>query len=140
MKFSFILIVSLSLLPCRAYCDDAGSKEKEFDIKAKKVIVKFTGERIEPAFLELDRLDSSVFFINQSQNKDVNLEINFKDKKVHCHANNLELKDGYLITPNPIKPRDFEIFCLPTAGSYPYTVKENSFRGKSYAGEIVVHE
>ena len=133
MRASYLLFLSILLFT-------HGLLAEENSIKANKVILKYTGDQLEPAKLELKKLDSSVFFLNDSQNKEVGIEVDFKDKKVHCHSENLKLIDGSLKTNNPIKPRDFEIFCFPTAGTYTYLVKEEGSKGKILKGEIIISE
>ena len=113
---------------------------EEQNVKANKVILKYTGDKLEPSRLELKKLDSSVFFLNESQNKEVDIEIDFKNKKMHCHSENLKLVDGSLKSDKPIKPRDFEVLCFPSAGTYPYQVKEGSSKGKILKGEIIISE
>lgn len=113
---------------------------EEQSVKANKVILKYTGEKLEPSRLELKKLDSSIFFLNESQNKEVDIEIDFKNKKMHCHSENLKLVDGSLKSDKPIKPRDFEVLCFPSAGTYAYQVKEGSSKGKILKGEIIISE
>ena len=138
MKFPCILLVSLLLFYSQAFAQNANSDK--IDLKTKKVILKYSGDKLEPAKLELFRLDSSVFFLNQSDNKDVKIEVDFSGKKVHCHSDNFKLDNGVLKTQRPIKARDFEILCFPTAGTYKYSVTETGLRGKKLEGEIVIHE
>ena len=110
------------------------------DISAQKVILKYTGDKLDPQKLELNKLDSSVFVLNQSESKDIFLEIDFREKKIHCHSANLKLDNGYLKTQSPIKPRDFEILCFPTPGIYKYIVKETGKNSKELRGEILINE
>ncbi len=138
MNFPNILLLSLVLLCSQTLAES--TDPTKIDLKTKKVILKYTGDKLEPAKLDMYRLDSSVFFLNQSENKDVNIEVDFNGKKVHCHSDNFKLDNGVLKTQHPIKARDFEILCFPTAGTYKYSVTETGLRGKKLEGEIVIHE
>ncbi|HMO18842.1 MAG TPA: hypothetical protein PKA63_12180 [Oligoflexia bacterium] len=109
-------------------------------IKSNKLILRYTGNSIEPSRLEINKLDSSVFFLNDSPNKDVQIEINFSGKKIHCHSDNLKLTNETLKSEKPVKPRDFEILCFPSSGTYAFQIKEEIPKGRILTGEIVVHE
>lgn len=117
----------------------AGEIQDGFDLSTNKVILSFNGEALVPKKLELTKLDSSVFFTNQSENKFVELEIDFSGKKVHCHSDNLTHQNSKIKTKKPIKPGDFELVCFPSAGKYFYTVKDIASNGLTYRGEIHVH-
>ncbi len=140
MKKYLLLINALfiSILAGQVIADDSSSSLT--DIKVKKVILKYNGQRLIPAKLELKKLDSSVFLLNQSEYKDISIAVDFKGKKMHCHSENLKLEGEFLKTQKPLSPRDFEILCFPSPGSYPYTVKELSKNGKVLKGEIIIHE
>jgi hypothetical protein len=111
------------------------------DVKANKVILQFSGTELQPAKLSLNKLDSSVFFVNRSAETPVTIQVDFRGKKLHCHSKNLEMTEaGFLSTKQPIASFDFAILCFPSAGSYPYEVKEVGSKGRQFKGEIVVNE
>lgn len=126
------------------YAEDSSDMQHDhkvggsFDLSTKKVILKYTDTGLDTAKLVLDKLDSSVFFINMSEDKSINLDIDFGDRKIHCHSKNLVFKEGHILTSKPISPRNFEVLCFPGSGTYPFLVKEAG--GKITKGEVVVNE
>lgn len=119
----------------------ADSTAKFPDGKSHKVIVQYTGDELQPASLVLPKLDSSVFFLNKTVSTPVEVRIDFRGKKLHCHSKNIEMtSDGYLQTKRPIEPLDFVVLCFPIAGSYPFSVTEVGSTGKVVTGEVRVDE
>ncbi len=137
--FKYLIPVLFSLLIGSSSFADQDLK-KDFNIATNKVILKFDGKSLNPPKLTLKKIDSSIFFINTSENKDVHLDIDFNDKKLHCHSDNLKLVNNHIKTTSPIKPRDFEILCFPSPGVYQYTVREDSSKGTVFRGEVNVQE
>lgn len=136
---SYLITLLIFVLPIsKTYAED--HKHQEFDIASHKVILKFDGKTLMPAKLILEKLGTSVFFINTSENQNVHLDIDFRDKRLHCHSENLKLIDNHIRTTLPIKPRNFEILCFPSSGVYQYEVKADLVKGSVYKGEIDVRE
>lgn len=82
--------------------------------------------------------DSSVFFLNSTNTDIITLEVFFGDSKQHCWTPNIEKKNGYLRTREPLAPRDFALMCFPEKGKYPYKIFGLQKFPKGFAGVIEV--
>lgn len=141
--FCFLGLLSLYSLACSSIClaELTETNQGIALAKAEKVILQFTGDELSPQNLSFNKLESSAFFVNRSEETAVNLSIDFTDKGLHCHSTNLKLgADGYLRSTTPIKPRDFAVLCFPLNGVYAFSVTETSGKKRTFTGEVTVHE
>lgn len=105
---------------------------------ARKELVKFTGKKLVPDSLFIAKRSCSVFLVNTAENESVTVELEYGDKRMHCHSSNLKLDDdGVFRSTKPIAPRDFAILCFPEEGEYSYTVKSVQ-TAKVFNGSIEV--
>lgn len=91
---------------------------------AEKVLVKLSNSSPIPKQTKLSKLDSSIFFVNSSNDALLTLSIDFGKRKAHCASGNMKwFKDeGVLRSNEPIAPKDFAVTCFPESGTYNVSV------------------
>ena len=86
---------------------------------AEKKVVLISDQGFDPPVMKLKTLDGSVFFVNNTKDSLVTLNIDFGGKRAHCASGNLELSPQHqLVSKSPIAPKDFAFLCFPEKGKY----------------------
>lgn len=105
--------------------------------RSVKELMKVDERGIHPATLTLEKLDSSLFILNATDDSLISVSIDFAGKRAHCASENMRLtKEGTLTTVSPIGPRDFVVLCLPEQGSYPIRVQGVAGRPKPLEAKV----
>ncbi len=97
---------------------------------SRNQIMKFTNAGIEPRVVRIKATDSILFFLNDSSDALVTLEVGFGDKSTHCSSSNMKIeKAGMVRSKEPFPPKGFATVCFHDSGTYP--VKVYGLKGKS---------
>lgn len=140
MKISFAMNSALSLaMFCGVLVSAAAAEDEQRDEElddAVKEIVKVTDHGLEPATITFDKLDSSVFFVNETKDSLVTLTVDFGKLPAHCASGNMKFEDGKMKSIEPIGPKDFAIMCFPEKGTY--AVKVDGVASEKIEGKVVV--
>jgi len=106
---------------------------------SRNQIVKLTDRGIEPPVLTTNKSDSIVFFLNATTDSLATIEIDYKDKRMHCASSALALgEDGKIRSVRPFGPRSFTSACFPDRGSYTVTVYGLNGKAERASGTIIV--
>jgi hypothetical protein len=108
----------------------AGTAAQAADTPANQVIpdsqnqiIRMVNEGLRPEQLRMKLQDSIVFFLNESTDALVTLEVDYSGKKTHCATKNMQIEENDKIhSARPIPPRDFASVCFHERGTYPLTV------------------
>jgi hypothetical protein len=80
-----------------------------------------------PQTLELSTIGSSVFFLNSTNNSQIDLKIEFGKKKAHCATGGMKMgEDGVFRSDSPIEPSKFVTVCFPNKGNYPVNIQKQT--------------
>lgn len=102
-------------------------------------MVKITDSGLEPSTIEMRKEDRIVFFVNDSKESLVTLNLTFGARATHCASENLRIgEDGSVQSVKPIPPKDFAATCFHDLGSYPFSVSGIQGSSKSFKGTIIV--
>ena len=119
MKFALPITLFLSLTAVSsAAALDASPKQELAMPKADKEVMKVTPQGLIPAEVTFKEKDSSLFFVNATEDSLITLSINFGDHNAHCASGNLKFEGGKMFSTSPIGPKDFAITCFPQTGVY----------------------
>jgi hypothetical protein len=119
------LCLSLTVAPSTAISQTPTLQEPNSSTNAvsRNQIIKFTDRGILPSSLRIKKEDSIVFFLNDTKDSLVSLEIDFADKATHCGGAKLQTgKNGKVSTSRPFGPNDFTSTCFHERGEYPFIV------------------
>lgn len=102
-------------------------------------MVVITDAGLEPSTLSMSREERVAFFVNNSRDSLVTLDVDFGSNTTHCASKNLEIReDGRVTSSKPVAPKDFATTCFHDAGRYPFTVKGVANHPAGLQGTIVV--
>lgn len=114
-------------------------------------IVKITDAGLEPSELIIDsnseKTDTTsenlhsrvVFFLNDTTDSLITLDVETQGKKAHCASGNLKIQEsGGVRSSTPIVPKDFASTCFHNVGSYPFSVYGLKGRTTAVTGVIQV--
>ena len=102
-------------------------------------MVSITDSSLEPSTLSIRRQERVAFFVNNSKDSLITLQVDFGSNTTHCASKNLEIKEnGTVVSSKPISPKDFATTCFHETGTYPFTVKGVSGHPDGLKGIIVV--
>jgi hypothetical protein len=119
---SLLLLVVLWLMPTT---DDTAAEQAPTETLAESQnqLIKFTDEGTPSNELRMKKDDRIVFFLNDTTDSLLTLEVSFGSLTTHCSSENLRIGDNGLVASTiPIVPKDFASTCFHDAGTYPYTV------------------
>ena len=98
-----------------------------------------TESGISPTPLKLKPDEGLVFFLNQTANQRLNVEIDFGATKKHCWSTNMRsVGSGTIRTAKALAPGDFVTACFPEAGTYAVRVFGQSPDRAKRVAKIVV--
>lgn len=116
-------------------------------------VIKITDAGLEPSTLIIgskpeqteadttsDALHSRVvFFLNDTTDSLITLDVETQGKKAHCASGNLKIQESGGVRSNtPIVPKDFASTCFHNVGSYPFSVYGLKGRTAAVTGVIQV--
>lgn len=117
---SLVLLGVLFYLPASSNgspVDDASVPE------SKSQLIKLSDSGIEPANVTMNKQDSVAFFLNDSKEALVTVEINFGEHSTHCASANMRAgENGLVRSTKPLGPNDFATTCFHESGTYEYTI------------------
>jgi len=106
---------------------------------AQSHMIKITDKGLEPATLEMRKEDRITFFVNDSVESLVTLDLNFGKHSTHCSSGNLKIgDDGVIRSVKPIGPKDFATTCFHDPGSYSFTIYGVKNAPRGLKGTIIV--
>jgi hypothetical protein len=110
-----------------------------------KFILSISNTGISAPMLQIPELDGTVFFYNNSDKHNVDIQIKWGNHEKHCASHNFKFNDDKILqTTSPLKPKDFGVICFPDQGEYEYTVTSRpkqdtpSDQVKMLKGKIIV--
>jgi hypothetical protein len=107
------------------------------ELQGQMVAITDTG--LEPSTLSMSREERVAFFVNNSTDSLITLQVDFGSNTTHCASKNLEIRDnGTVVSSKPISPKDFATTCFHEAGKYPFTVRGVTGHPEGLKGTIVV--
>lgn len=117
---SFVLLAVLFYLPASS----SGTPVEQAAMpESKSQLIKLTDVGIEPAQISMNKGDSVAFFLNDSKEALVTVEIDFRNHSTHCASANMRAgDDGIVRSTKPLGPSDFATTCFHEAGNYNFTV------------------
>ena len=136
LKPTFLTLVVALILPSVGAAEgqphESGGVEE-----ASKEMMKITEHGFEPAQISFSQLDSSVFFVNSTNESLLSLQVDFGDRRAHCASENIIFEGGVMRSKVPLAPQDFALVCFPEKGSY--EVIARGVAGKpTVVGKVVV--
>lgn len=138
MRF-FMLSLLTFVMFCVSAQAETGDTVKNTIPESKNKIVKFTDHGAEPQTLEMKLEDSIVFFLNDTADSLVTLEVDYGKKETHCASSNLEIaENGIVRSVRPFPPKDFASVCFHDRGTYPVKIYGLKANPKAVAATIVV--
>ena len=106
------------------------------------VLIEITDSGIQNPNLMMRVRQGVVFFMNNTSESLLTLEIDFGKNALACFSSatpNLKFADnGKLLSTRPIAPGSFASTCLPTLGTFPFTVYGLKKNGVGTTGMITV--
>jgi hypothetical protein len=135
---SIILCAVLLSLPHPHTHADEGFPTSTLPESSNQVI-KLSDSGIDPQTLQMRKEDGIVFFLNDSADSLVTLELQFGSNRSHCASENLKLgDDGVARSTLPIAPKDFAGTCFHDPGTYAFTVYGLKQAPHGLKGSIVI--
>lgn len=140
MRFTPILLSSIlaSLLFLLSQTTRADDKPLSLP-ESQNQVIKITDRGLEPRSLEMKKEDRIAFFLNDSTDSLVTLELDFGSHASHCATENLKINEnGMVRSIKPIAPKDFATTCFHDSGSYSFTVFGVKGSPQGLRGSIIV--
>lgn len=107
------------------------------EVQAKMVVVSEAG--LDPRELRINTEERVAFFLNNSHESLMSLDVHFGDNTTHCASENLEIGDnGVVSSIKPVAPKDFATMCFHDSGTYPFTVRGVGRTSGGLQGTIIV--
>jgi hypothetical protein len=114
-----------------------GSIPTAQEVQAKMIVVSEAG--LEPQTLKITKEDRVAFFLNNSREGLMTLDVKFGENTTHCASENLSIgDDGVVRSIKPVAPKDFATTCFHDAGTYPFTVRGVGSAQDGLNGVIIV--
>ena len=96
----------------------------------------------------MKREDRVAFFVNNSLDSLLSINVQFGKNSTHCASANLEIQDesvgsdgahasSVVRSTKPISPKDFATTCFHEPGTYPYTIRGLSTKNAKGDQEIL---
>lgn len=114
MRFLFSYLAILLFVPLMSFAADAPQVTE-----SRNKIIKLTDHGLEPKQLEMKPEDMVLFFLNDSTESLVTVEVDYGKKTMHCSGGNLKAgEDGVIRSVRPFGPKDFATVCFHDPGNY----------------------
>lgn len=140
----YLFIPSALLLLVLTYFPREGNSEavqvNEASVpEAQNRLIKVTDKGIEPLNLVMKRDDSIAFFLNDTKDSLITVELDFKEHSIHCGGGNLQAAEaGKVRSVKPIGPKDFASTCFHDSGKYSYVIYGLGGNNSGVRGSITV--
>jgi hypothetical protein len=130
-RYTFIPSILLSVVLLYTPSIVQGSEPQSEDQRAltslspsQNQVFKITDTGLEPNSLSVKKEDRYIFFLNDSKESLVTLEVNFGRFTTHCSTQNMTIgDDGVVRSVRPIAPKDFAGVCFHDPGTLEFTVR-----------------
>jgi len=125
---TYLALPSLILCGVLCYMPTSGLSADEqlpsFTLpESQNQIIKISDVGLLPKTLEMKKEDGIVFFLNDSTDALITIDLDFGKSATHCSSENLEIgEDGVIRSVRPIAQKDFASACFHDAGTYPFTI------------------
>lgn len=105
--------------------------------QAQMIVVSDGG--LEPKNLTISSKERVAFFLNNTRESLITLDIQFGANTTHCASENLRInEDGRVGSIKPVSPKDFATTCFHDPGRYPFTVRGVPASPEGLSGVITV--
>ncbi len=131
---TFLLV---ALTPAALFAEESHEHTQPLEEPVKE-IMKVTDAGLVPSKVLFHKLDSSLFFVNASEDSLINVTVRFGSKQPHCASSNMKFEDGSMHSVKPIGPKDFAIMCFPEKGTYEVLVEGLASKPGKVIGQVVV--
>jgi len=140
MRYKLLFTVSIPTFLTFLFTQTVKADEVPLSLpESQNQVIKITDRGLEPRSLEMKKEDRIAFFLNDSTDSLVTLELDFGPHASHCATENLKIHDnGVVRSIKPIAPKDFATTCFHDAGSYSFTVFGVRNSPQGIRGSIVV--
>jgi hypothetical protein len=102
-------------------------------------VISLSEQGISPSQITIKKEDRVAYFVNNTKNSDVDLEINFGAPQTPCSSENLAMgDDGVVRSTRPVSPNQFAGTCFRDRGTYNFTVFGLSENLDGVKGSIIV--
>ena len=103
------------------------------------MVLKVTDSGLVPSTLKLGKAGGSVFFLNNSSDSLLNVEVEYGAHPGYCATGKMEMqKDGIFRSRAPLAPKTFLSICFPQPGTYPVRVLGLRSQPKGLTGTVIV--
>jgi hypothetical protein len=107
--------------------------------ESQSQIIKITEKGLEPTSIEMGTEDGVAFFLNDTTDSLVTVDVNANGVKTHCASANMKIgEDGSVRSSAPIAPKDFASTCFHKSGTYEFTVHGLKNNPEGIKGSIIV--
>jgi hypothetical protein len=136
---SFVLCLVLLYMPASGISEGSPGDISATIPESQSQIVKLTDKGLEPATLEMRTEDGVAFFLNDTTDSLITLDVAANGVKTHCASGNMKIDDNGTIRSNaPIVPKDFASTCFHKPGTYQFTVYGLPNHTEGVKGSIIV--
>lgn len=102
-------------------------------------IVRLSDSGVAPLTLRMKKEDKVAFFLNDSSDSLITLDLSFGEHATHCASSNLKINEnGVIASTQPIAPKDFASACFHESGTYPFTVYGLRGSPNGIKGSIII--
>lgn len=137
---SCLLPIVLLYLPSQSISEvsaDLDSSLPPVGTQAQMIVVNDKG--LTPSNLTISKKERIAFFLNDTKESLITLDVQFGSNTTHCASENLKIhEDGNVRSIKPISPKDFATTCFHDAGKYPFVVRGVGASPEGLKGIITV--
>jgi len=134
---SIILCLVLLYLPTYGTVEAEDSGAPELPGQGRMITVTDGG--IQPLSVTIKKGDGIAFFLNDTKDSLLTLDINYGKLTTHCASANLSIgEDGTIRSKAPIAPKDFASTCFHDSGTYAFTIYGLKGSPAGVKGSIVI--
>lgn len=141
---SYLFLPSLILCTVLCYLPTYGTSQAEQPEigrvpDSQSQVIRLSDAGVAPLTLKMKRDDKVAFFLNDSSDSLVTLELSFGKHATHCASSNLQINDdGSITSVKPIAPKDFASSCFHEPGTYTFTVYGLKGSAEGIKGSIII--
>ncbi len=102
-------------------------------------VIKVTDKGLEPSTLEMTSQDRFAFFLNDTTDSAITLDVNANGVTTPCASGNMKIEeDGNIRSNAPIVPKDFASTCFDKPGTYEFSAYGLRNAPHAVKGSIIV--
>lgn len=136
---SFVLCLVLLYMPTSGISEGSPDEISATIPDSQSQIVKLTNKGLEPSTLEMSTEDGVAFFLNDTTDSLITLDVEANGVKTHCASGNMKIADdGAIRSSAPIVPKDFASTCFHKPGTYHFSVYGLPNHTEGVRGSIIV--